>query len=262
MEARRLGTLALFVLVGAGAVLAGCGRLGARSGSGAACSSVSSADRCQALGFEAATELRVSFDAVRSITIVPNPNPNTDGMPDFGHRTFLEVALADGSLHSIVISCPGIDAAFVPQCMPQPKVPLGMPNGKDSGGYEDTPEDATPFPSIDPATLTARRPLTIAKLVIPITELGRRSIVVGRAALANGRLFEGGFALSDPWPSDVHFAGAITLTVVPLAGGAPLQNIYEHGWHDGVEDVEATLTFDVDWVQPGASITVVNLAVG
>jgi len=60
---------------------------------------------------------------------------------------------------------------------------------------------------------------------------------------------------------DVHFSYGPTLVVKPVGGGPELMNLYEHGWHEGVEEVEATLTFGVSWFKPGASITVVNLVV-
>src|SRR5439155_6182685 len=73
------------------------------------CGSKFSADRCQALAFAAATQLGVGFDQVLAIDVVPNPSPVEI---DFAHRTFLEVSLASGGRRSIVISCPGIAAAY------------------------------------------------------------------------------------------------------------------------------------------------------
>jgi hypothetical protein len=223
------------------------------------CASKFSADRCQALAFAAATQLGVGFDQVRTVDVVPNPSPVEI---DFAHRTFLEVVLASGERRSVVISCPGVAAAYDQQCMPEPVVGLSNPRGSEGGGgYTDTPENATPFPALDPAAVANARPLLVARLTVPITATGPRTIVVGTALLANGYLAEGAFGLADPWPSNVLLASGIRLEVRPTAGGEPLQNLYEHGWHPGVEDVTATITFDVAWFEPGASLPIVNIVV-
>lgn len=223
------------------------------------CTTTSPADRCQALALAAATQLGVGFDQVRAIDVVPNPSPD---QIDFAHRTFLSVELVDGSRHAVVISCPGIAGAYDPQCMAVPAVPLGFPRGPEGGGgYTDTPENATPFPALEPVAIANARPLQVASLVVPITATGRQSVVIGTATLANGYLAEGDFSLGDPWPSDVLFNGGISLDVRPTAGGEPLWNVYEHGWHPGVEEVTATITFDVVWFEPGASLSLVNLTV-
>jgi len=200
----------------------------------------------------------VPFERVGSILIVPNPSPVDI---DFAHRTFLEVTLDDGTSHSVVISCPGIAGAVDPQCMWDPTVPLGMPNGLDHGGHSDRPDGSTPFPSLEPAAVADSRALRVPRVVIPITGVGQRTIVIGSAALPNGLLREGAFALSDQWPLDVHFSYGPTLVVRPVGGGPELMNLYEHGWRSGVEEVEVTITFSVTWFKPGASITVVNLVV-
>jgi hypothetical protein len=223
------------------------------------CASKFSADRCQALAFAAATQLGVGFDQVRAVDVVPNPSPIEI---DFGHRTFLEVTLASGDRTSVVISCPGVAAAYDQQCMPEPVVGLSYPRGSaGGGGYTDTPENATPFPSLDPAAVANARPLLVPSLPVPITATGTTTIVVGTALLANGYLAEGDFGLADAWPSNVLLASGITLEIRPTAGGEPLRNLYEHGWHAGVESVTATITFDVAWFEPGASLPIVNIVV-
>jgi hypothetical protein len=221
------------------------------------CASTFSADRCQALALAAATQLGTRFDQILAIDVVPNPSPE---QIDFAHRTFLSVVLADGSRHDAVISCPGIAGGYDPPCMFAPTVPLGYPRGS-QGGYTDTPEDATPFPALEPAAVAAARPLLVANLPVPITSVGVHTIPIGTALLANGYLAEGSFALADPWPSDALFNGGITLDIRPAAGGPSLQNVYEHGWHTGVEAVTATITFDVAWFEPGAILSIVNIVV-
>lgn len=226
---------------------------------GGSCEQSASRDRCQALAFAAAGQLGVPFDGVRSLDVVPNPSP--DGI-DFAHRTFLEVTLWDGTRQPVVISCPGIAAAYAPPCMSAPVVGLGYPRGTEGGGgYTDLPGNPTPFPALDSVAVKEARPLLIDELLIPITRTGRQAIAVGKALLPNGFLAEGQFGLSDPWPSDVLFDGGIVLEIRPTAGGEPLMNLYEHGWREGVEEVEATITFVVAWFQPGASIKVVHLVV-
>jgi hypothetical protein len=139
-------------------------------------------------------------------------------------------------------------------------VPLAYPRGPE-GGYSDTPEDATPFPALDPAAVASARPLHVASLPLAITSTGAHTIPIGTALLADGYLAEGSFSLADPWPSDVLLNGGISLVIRPVAGGPPLQNLYEHGWHAGVEAVEATITFDVAWFEPGASLPIVDIVV-
>jgi hypothetical protein len=226
-------------------------------GLGGTCVSKESADRCQAMALAAADQLGVGFDQVVAIDVVPNPSP--EGI-DFAHRTFLEVVLASGARQSVIISCPGVSGAYDPPCMSQPVVPIGYPLGPE-GGYGDTPENATPFPDLDPAAVAAATPLSITSLDIPITGLGSHTLVLGRATLPNGYLTSGSFAMADPWPSDVLFAAGPRMVLTPTAGGPPLQNLYEHGWHPGTEEVEATLTFDVAWFEPGASFTIEDVTV-
>jgi len=223
------------------------------------CISTSSADGCQALALAAATQLGVGFDAVRAIDVVPNPSPE---QIDFAHRTFLSVELVDGSRHDVVISCPGVSGAYDPPCMAFPIVPLGYPRGNEGGGgYTDTPENALPFPSLDPAAVANARPLRVASLPVPITVAGKTTIVVGTALLPNGYLAEGDFGLADPWPSNVLLNGGVILEVRPTAGGDPLFNLYAHGWHPGVESVTATITFGVAWFEPGATLPLVDIVV-
>jgi hypothetical protein len=223
------------------------------------CGSKFSADRCQAMALHAAIELGVAFDGIEAIDVVPDPSPPA---MDRAHRVFLSITLADGSQHDVVISCPGVAGAYDPPCMSDPALPIGFPRGSEGGGgYTDIPENATPFPALDPAAVAAARPLEIATLTIPITERGPRTVVLGKALLANGYLAQGSFAMADPWPSNVLFASGPRMEVRPAAGGGPLWNLYEHGWHEGVEEVEATITFDAAWFEPGAELSLVDVVV-
>jgi hypothetical protein len=232
--------------------------LGELPAGGMPCARTFSAARCDALAVGASDSLGIGFDQVRSIQIVPNPSPVE---MDFAHRTFLAVTLDDGTIHSVVISCPGIAGGYDPPCMWDPKIPLGWPGGLDRCCYTDIPGDATPVPPANPVAIAQSRALRVSRLVIPITDLGSQTIVIGRAVLPNGLLRDSTFELAQEWSFDVHFRSGIALVVSPVDGGPALTNVYEHGWHEGVEEVEATLTFSVSWFKPGASITVVNLVV-
>jgi hypothetical protein len=226
---------------------------------GGTCSNTMTADRCQAMALHAAQELGVPFDAIASIDVVADPSP--DPM-DRAHRVFLSIALLDGSTHDVTVSCPGIAGAFDPPCMTDPAVSLGFAGGAEGhSGYTDYPENATPFPSLDPVALGSARALRIASLPIAIAATGPQTLTVGTAGLPNGYLAEAMFGMVDPWPSNVLFNGSIRLEVRPTGGGDPLWNLYEHGWHAGVEEVQATITFDVAWFEPGATIELVDLVV-
>ena len=226
---------------------------------GGSCAGSGSADRCQALAFAGAQELGMPFDAVAAVDLLPDPSPLA---MDRAHRTFLAITLVDGSRHELSIACPGVAAAYDAKCMPDPVVSLGYPGGAEGHtGYTDIPENAAPFPSLDPAALAAARELRIASLPIRITGTGQQSVDLGTAVLANGYLAETRFDLADPWPSDVLFTAGPRMEVRPAAGGEPLWNLYEHGWHEGVEEVTVTITFDVAWFEPGATLAIVGIVV-
>ncbi|HLX34278.1 MAG TPA: hypothetical protein VKR30_03435 [Candidatus Limnocylindrales bacterium] len=232
--------------------------IGTRYELGGNCHEKFSTDRCEALAFGAAQELQVDFGTITSVDVVPNPDPSA-GI-DFAHRTFLEVGFRDGSHTAATISCPGIAAAFDPPCMPVPVVPLAFPGGPGSG-YRDTPENATPFPSLEASAVAGARPLEVKARVVPVAKLGPQTITLGQALLPNGYLASANLALSDPWPSDVIFQDGVQLVLSPAAGGPPLENLYDHGWHPGDEAIVVLLTFDVAWFEPGASFTVVDVVV-
>ena len=224
---------------------------------GGNCGSRFSADRCQALAFAAARQLSKTFDEITTVDIVPNPSPPPGGI-DFQHRTFLTVGLRTGGSAPVVVACPGIDEAFIPECMPEPVVPVG---GVDPGGYGDTPEGATPLPSLDPAAVAQARPLRIPELVVAAAATGPHNIRLGTALLPNGYLTESTIALADPWPSSVLFNGSVEMVVRPSGGGDPLRNKFENGWHPGTFQVDVTLSFDIAWFEPGATFTIVDVVV-
>ena len=47
----------------------------------------------------------------------------------------------------------------------------------------------------------------------------------------------------------------------PWLGGPPFDNYYSRGWRAGTESVQATLTFTVEWFEPGAMLRVTAIHV-
>jgi hypothetical protein len=117
-------------------------------------------------------------------------------------------------------------------------------------------------PTIAPAAAAAAVPLDIDAVDAFIDHVGAYSIPVGEAVLPNGILSEATFELVDDMPADVLLnPGFVHLEVTSLEGGPTFDNIYQRGWHEGTERVQATLTFTVEWFEPGAVIHVTNIRV-
>ena len=160
----------------------------------------------------------------------------------------------------------GIGGAYTLLCTDEPRIEARSP----MEGYHDVPCSgeapeapcASPVPSIQPAAAADAKALEVATLDIPIDHVGSYSIPVGQAVLPNGILSEAEFHLGDDTPSDLLLThDGIRLTVESLDGGPPFQNIYLHGWRPGTERVQATLTFEVEWFEPGAVLRVTRLRV-
>jgi hypothetical protein len=137
-----------------------------------------------------------------------------------------------------------------------------------TNGYTDVPCEtengpcATPLPTIDPAAAAAAVPLEVDALDIVIDHVGAYSIPVGEAVLPNGILSDVQFGLADDMPSTVLLKpGFINLEVTSLDGGPRFDNIYQHGWHEGTERVQVTLTFTVDWMDADTTLHVTNIRV-
>jgi hypothetical protein len=80
--------------------------------------------------------------------------------------------------------------------------------------------------------------------------------------LPNGILTDATFSLVDDRPTDLSLTtDGIELALRSLDGGGDFWNIYDHGWHPGVERVEARLVFDVEQLDPGARLQVRGIAV-
>jgi hypothetical protein len=238
-----------------------------------ACDRVFSADRCEAIATAAAVQLGVRPQAIATIWILPEPTPELaeDGgrivlTRSGGPRLRLGVSLADGTTQRAEM-CGGISAAFVPACMDDPRL---QPTSVTLGGYGDIPcQDAdglvcaTPLPPIDPAVAADVKPLFLERVDIPIEDLGRQEIPLGRGTLPNGVLSEASFRLVDDWPDALRLAdGWIHLDVRSLApDGKPFDNRYRHGWLDGVEPFEAVLVLDVVDVEGGAVLSIEDVVV-
>ena len=153
---------------------------------------------------------------------------------------------------------PGRRGAFLPECMPEPRIELQVA-ARDN--YRDTPVGATPVPAIDHAAEAAAVPLELPRIEIPIDKVGEQRFVLGEATLANGVLREVSASLGEPWPESVVLRGAIHLEIRPKSGGDPIENIYVHGWREGVEVVEVSIAFNAAIVRPGAHLTLVGVVV-
>jgi hypothetical protein len=144
--------------------------------------------------------------------------------------------------------------------MSEPSIVLDYP-GSGSSGYRDTPEGAAPLPTLDPAAVAASQPLRIAHRTVVIAKTGPARIVLGQARLANGVIQEASIELVDSWPDDVVILGGVTMDITPAAGGEPIWNIYVHGWQEGTELVEVSISFDAAIVREGATLELVNVVV-
>ena len=70
------------------------------------------------------------------------------------------------------------------------------------------------------------------------------------------------FALVDDWPPGVTILeGGVSLEIRSQGDGKPIRNIYEHGWHAGIEGVDAVLVFDVFRFDPGATLSIRDVVV-
>jgi hypothetical protein len=257
---------AALVVIGA-LVLAGCGAIaGATAGPPGApepCGQVYSADRCLAMTDYAAFELKTTREDIVSLEILPEPTPEvrdgqvivriTSGGPDIE----VGVTLADGSTHVASMHC--IAASNHPACQDEPALQVSWMIGN---GYTDVPEGSTPVPSVAPDALAEAMGLEIERLDISVEHTGLNEIKLGEALLPNGRLTTTEFALVDDWPAGISIIdGRVHLEIRSAVDGKPIWNIYEHGWREGTERVEAVLVFDVFHVDPGATLSIRDVVV-
>ena len=265
---RARGRAAALVVAGltAAFIVAGCDAL-ANMVKGPAptpqpCGQVFNPVRCLAMTDKAAFQLHTTREDITAIVVVPEPTPEVrDGVTILQTRSGgppidLLVTLADGTLHQTTLFCVGVNTE--PACVDDPH--LDAHSISLDGGYFDRTADATPVPSAAPDAIEMATKLHIDRLDIPIDHTGPYQVSLGEAWLPNGLLTEADFELVDDWPPDITILdGGVSLEV--RADGRPIQNIYEHGWREGTELVEAVLVFDVFRFDPGAKLSIADVVV-
>jgi hypothetical protein len=231
-------------------------------------------DRCLAV-VEAAREaladwwvgVDFGWTSIERVTLGP-ASEITFGGPNVATVVFV---MADGTTYTHDVRCGGI-SIYSLVCTDRPEILVTSPFGR-GGGYTDTPcgavpggepgsACATPMPTIDPGAAAKAVPLEIASRDYPITATGHLEIVVGRATLPNGILSDARFDLADPFTRAFTVEGGIRLEVRSLdPSRPPFENVHEHGWYPGTEDVEVVLVLDVVSFTPGATLQVRDLVV-
>ena len=182
----------------------------------------------------------------------------------------VRVTAPDGRWSDQSVFC-GVGGQYSLLCTGDPAIDLRLPI---PSGYEDTPcsgeagDDtaanvcASPVPSADPEARAQAVPLRGGSLVIPIEHAGPYEVVLGEAELPNGILSDATASLADPAPMDLVVSeDGMRLEITSLDGGPPFVSAYEHGWHPGVEHVEARLVFAVESFEPGAVFEVTDVLV-
>ena len=131
-------------------------------------------------------------------------------------------------------------------------------NGDQSGPV---PEGcATPI-VLDPEAVAQAEGLRIDAIDVPAT-VGQHEVELGRATLPNGFLEAASFTLADLAPDGVVIPEGVHLVVTSTdASRPPLGNVYDRGIFPGVEEVVATLVFDVVEAPQGAVLQVRGLIV-
>jgi hypothetical protein len=263
---RQGGSRVTWTLLVAAVALGACGLGGffGESQTAKACAEVFSAARCLAMTDEAASQLHVTREDVAALEVIPEPTPQVvDGKTILQTRSgggapvVVDVSLRDGSVHRVTMPCGGIPSS--PACIDEPRLQISSPT---EGGYFDRPEGASPVPTAAPDALAAASSLRIDRLDIQIDHVGPFEVRLGEAALPNGLLTTATFDLVDPWPAGVTVIdGRVILEVRSLVDGRSLRNVYEHGWRDGTEPVEAVLIFDVSRFEPGAVLAIRDMVV-
>lgn len=260
---RRAGALVLVAAL----VLTGCDALAAVIAGPPKgpepCGQRFNAVRCLAMTDKAAFQLHTTRENIVAIDVVPDPTPEVrDGVTILETRSGgapidLIVTLADGTITQTTLFCVGVNTE--PACVDDPHLTA---NSVTQGGYHDSPEGAVPVPSAAPDAIEMATELRIDRVDIPIDHTGRHEIVLGEAWLPNGLLTTADFELVDVWPSDLTIIdGGVSLEIHSMSNGQPIWNIYEHGWREGIEGVEAVLVFDVFRFEPGATLSIQDVVV-
>ena len=222
-----------------------------------ACAVVYSVARCDAMTDIVAADLGKNRDDVAGVAIVPDAPPGGVHL-SAGWHIRVRIALKDGTLHDKEI-CGGV--IHEPACVDDPALEVRSPI---SGGYRDIPEDASPLPPLAASAVAAASPIIRDSISIPIERLGTYEITLGEGTVPNGIWTSASLAFAEPWPEDVALRDAIVnLDLHSLEPAAvPFDNMYVHGWRDGVERVRAIARFDVLWFRLGATLELRDVSVG
>jgi hypothetical protein len=227
-----------------------------------ACAQVYNPVRCLVMTDTAASQLGTTREDITSIVVIPDPTPEVLPNGDVILQTLggaprinLEVTLANATTHRVAM-CGG--ASMEPACVDDPHIAIG---DLMHGGYHDVPEGSSPVPSAAPDAVAEATDLRIDGLDIAMDHIGRYEVRLGDAGLPNGLLTQAEFALVDDWPADLTILDGVRMEVRSRDHGKPIDNIYRHGWHEGVEPVEAFLVFDVFRFEPGAKLSISDVIV-
>jgi hypothetical protein len=220
------------------------------------CAVVYSVARCDAMTDIVAADIDKNRGDVTAVAIVPDAPPGGVHL-SAGWHIRVRIALRDGSIHDKEI-CGGV--LHEPACLDDPQLQIRSA----IDGYRDLPDGSSPIPAVQSAAKQAASPIEVASMSIPIDRLGPQELDIGEGSIPNGVWSIGTLEFADPWPDDLALRDAeVSLELRSLEpGGKPFENMYVHGWRDGVERVRAVLRFDVLWFRPGATLELRNVSVG
>ncbi len=177
----------------------------------------------------------------------------------------VRVQRTDGVTVDQEVWCIGISSEYHAWCVDDPPLLLwaGVNHDVPCSGDDPLGEPkgcATPI-VLDPEAIAQARALRIDAIDIPLTA-GHHEIDLGRATLPNGYLDTASFTLADLAPDGVVIRDGIRLTVASTdPSRPPFGNAYERGTFPGVEEVVASLVFDVVEAPPGAVLQVRDVIV-
>jgi hypothetical protein len=222
-----------------------------------------SARRCKAVLDWAVAQPDVAHRPVAAVEMLGDPQcgPGVDShilcTRSNAFIVRMRLHLGDGTAVDESVFC-GVGGQYSLLCTETPEIPL---HGSMFGGYWDT-TGATP-PPIPAKLRAASRPLSVPALDIPVDHLGHYEIEAGRALVPMGILTRATVRLENPQTQALTVSEDGVRFVVRSAepGAKPFNNLYERGWHDGVEEVVALIAFDVTSFQPGAVLEMRDLVV-
>lgn len=231
------------------------------------------AEACARLEFSQARCDAVVAQAMAGAGVRPADVANVElGRPD-GHTVSLggelsalaRLHLTDGRVIDHEVWCIGVGSQFRAWCVNELQIELHSGANHDVPCTGDdplgTPEGcATPI-TLDPEAVAQARSLLVDAIDIPLT-VGHHDVELGLATLPNGFLDVATFTLADLAPDGVNIPAGIQLIVTSTdPGRPPLGNAYERGTFPGVEEVVASLVFDVVDAPPGAVLQVRDVVV-